>query len=295
LGPEECPRLGRANMSRVVSPQVALSLSALAVAFIFGLVIEMPYCELDNVQYYYYERFPEKTDKADKTIVFIHGAGGNASYWLKQLIGIGRSFHVLAPDLPGHGKSGGAACDNIKDYREFIYKFAVKLVNGCFYLAGHSMGGAVTLEFSLSHPELLEGAILIATGARFSAIHAVLDMIKNGRHNHELVSFAYGQNTPPRLKELALREISATSPVVWFKDFSACKRFDVTPRLSEIQLPALILAGTEDLLTPLKYSRLLECGLPKARMSEIEGAGHMLMLEKPEIINKHIIDFVSSK
>jgi len=259
------------------------------------MVIELPYCEMDNIQYFYYERFPEKTNKADKTIVIVHGAGGNGRYWIKQLIGIGESYHVIVPDLPGHGKSGGVACDEIEAYREFIYKFAVKVIGGCFYLAGHSMGGAVALDFSLCYPEMLEGVVLIATGARFSAIHAILDILKNGRHNHELVNLVYGRNTPSRLKELALKEMSATSPVVWIKDFSACKRFDVTARLSEIQLPALILTGTGDLLTPLKYGRLLENGLPNARMIEIEGAGHMLMLEEPEIINKHIIDFVFSK
>lgn len=258
-------------------------------------MIRVPYCELDNVQYFYYERIPEKTSGVDKTIIFIHGAGGNGSYWTKQLTGIGSSFRVIAPDLPGHGKSGGNSCDSIKAYREFINKFATKVSNGRFYLAGHSMGGAVALDFSLNYPEMLAGVILIATGARFSAINAILEMLKNGRHNHELVDLAYGKNAPPRLRELALREISAVSPVVWFRDFSSCNHFDVSSRLAEIQLPALIITGTGDLLTPLQYGRLLECGMLNARLIEIEGAGHMLMLEKPGIINKHIIDFVSSK
>ncbi|MDF9408676.1 alpha/beta hydrolase [Pelotomaculum isophthalicicum JI] len=255
----------------------------------------MPYCELDNVQYFYYERNPEKTGGVGKTIVFVHGAGGNGSYWTKQLTGLGSNFRVIAPDLPGHGKSAGTSCDSIKAYREFLNKFAAKVIDGGFYLAGHSMGGAVVLDFSLNHPEMLAGVILIATSAKFSAINAILEMLKNGRHNHELVDLVYSKNALPQFRELALREINSVSPVVWFRDFSACKYFDVTSRLSEIQLPALIMTGTGDLLTPLQYARLLECGLPCARLVEIEGAGHMLMLEKPGIVNKHIIDFISSK
>ncbi|OPX92902.1 MAG: putative non-heme bromoperoxidase BpoC [Pelotomaculum sp. PtaB.Bin104] len=151
------------------------------------------------------------------------------------------------------------------------------------------------MDFSLNHPEMLAGVILIATGAKFSAINAILEMLKNGRHNHELVDLVYSKNASLRLRELALREINSVSPVVWFRDFYACRYFDVTSRLPEIQLPVLIITGTEDLLTPLQYGRLLEYELPGARLIGIEGAGHMLMLEKPEIINKHIIDFVSSK
>jgi len=255
----------------------------------------VPYCELDDVRYFYYERFPEKTVKEEKTIFFIHGAGGNGSYWTKQLAGIGSSFRVIAPDLPGHGKSGGASCDSIKAYQEFIKKIASKLSDSRFYLVGHSMGGAVALDFSLHHPEMLAGVVLMATGAKFSAVNAILEMLKNRRYNHELVALVYSQNALSQFRELAIREINSVSPVVWFRDFSACKHFDVTSRLAEIQLPALIITGSADLLTPLKQGRLLECGLPNAKLLKIEGAGHMLMLEEPEIINKHIIDFVSSK
>lgn len=253
----------------------------------------MPYIELEHTRYFYYERFPEKAGQAAKTIVFVHGAGGNGSYWLKQLAVLGLTCRVLAPDLPGHGKSDGTACDEIAAYVEFIHKFVSRLVSSPFFLAGHSMGGAVAQEFALSHPDLLEGLILLATGARFSAVQALLDMIKNGRHNHALTRLVYGDNTSPRLLERALKEIGATSPLVWFKDFSACKRFDATSRLSGIRLPALILTGTADLLTPPHDARLLASGLPNAGMFLIGGAGHMLMLEKPEIVNKQIIDFIS--
>ncbi|OPY57344.1 MAG: 2-hydroxy-6-oxo-6-phenylhexa-2,4-dienoate hydrolase [Pelotomaculum sp. PtaU1.Bin035] len=255
----------------------------------------MPYCEFNNNKYFYYEQLPEKLDSVNKTILFVHGAGGNGSYWIKQLLGVGDKFRTLAPDLPGHGKSGGTACDNIAAYKEFIRKLVDKVIEGRFYLAGHSLGGAVTLDFSLSYPELLEGIILIATGAKFGVLPAILDIFKNGRHNHELVRTAYGKNTPQRMIELGSREMTAVSPAVWFKDFTACDRFDVTSRLAEIQLPALILTGTDDLLTPLKYGRLLKSGLTGARMEEIGGAGHMLMIERPDDINRRIVDFMSLK
>jgi len=255
----------------------------------------MPYCVLDGNQYFYYENIPEKPAEVNKTIIFIHGAGGRGKYWLKQLADIGSKVRALALDLPGHGKSGGSACSSIAAYREFVRKFIDKVVRGRFYLAGHSMGGAITLDFSLNYPELLEGIILIATGARLKVLPAALEVFRSGRHYLDLARIVYGKKAAEQMIELGTKEIAATSPVVWFKDLTACDRFDVTSRLAEIEIPALILAGTDDLLTPLKYSRLLEAGLPNARLRVIEDAGHMLMLEQPGDVNRHIIDFMSLK
>jgi len=255
----------------------------------------VPYYVLDGNKYFYYESLPEKPAGVNKTIIFIHGAGGRGNYWLRQLADIGGKFRALALDLPGHGKSEGSACNSIAAYREFVREFADKIVDGRFYLAGHSMGGAITLDFSLNYPELLEGIILIATGAKLKVLPAILDVFKSGRHYLDLARIVYGKKATEQMIELGTKEIAATSPVVWFKDFTACDRFDVISRLAEIKIPALILAGTDDLLTPLKYGSLLESGLPNARMKVIEEAGHMLMLEKPEDVSRHIIDFMSLK
>lgn len=253
----------------------------------------MPYWELDDTRYFYYSFSPPQG--GGNPIVFIHGAGGNGAHWLKQLIYLKERFQVFAPDLPGHGRSGGAACDQIKQYSDFIHRFATKISGAPFCLVGHSMGGAIALDFSLNHPEMLAGMVLIATGARFSAVNTILEMLKNGRHNTELVKLVYSENALPQFEELAQKEIRAIKSIVWIKDFSACKHFNVVSRLAEIRLPAYIATGSADLLTPLSYGRLLEHNLPQAKFVAVAGAGHMLMLEKPDCINKLIVDFVSSK
>lgn len=227
----------------------------------------MPYFELGSSKYYYYERLPNNADKLTSTIVFVHGAGGHGGEWVNQLYGIGSSCRVVAPDLPGHGKSGGKVCGCIEDYREFISRFIGMLGNDRFYLAGHSMGGAIVLDYALRQPKMLAGIILFSTSARFKAINAVLHLVKSVWENNELVK----------------------------EDFSICKDFDVANRLVDIQIPALVAVGTDDVLTPLKYSRRLVNGLPDAKLVEISGAGHMVMLDKPEIVNECIVEFVSKR
>ncbi|MCL2766146.1 MAG: alpha/beta hydrolase [Peptococcaceae bacterium] len=229
-------------------------------------MFDLPYFKLGNSSHYYYESLPDN-NTFDCTIIFVHGAGGHGGEWINQLRELGKFCRVLAPDLPGHGKSGGTVCNCIEDYREYISQFANKMGKGPYYLAGHSMGGAIVLDYSLQYPKNLIGVILLSTSARFKVINAMLHMVKNVWLNNELVK----------------------------NDFSVCEDFDVTGVLSKIQLPVLVAVGAEDVITPLKYSRRLSEGLNDARLVEITNAGHMVMLDEPDIVNRVIIEFINER
>jgi pimeloyl-ACP methyl ester carboxylesterase len=78
------------------------------------------------------------------------------------------------------------------------------------------------------------------------------------------------------------------APQTIHDDFSACNAFDVTERLGEIRCPTLVICGTEDRLTPVKYATLLAERIPGAELKLIEGAGHMVMTEKPDLVAEAI-------
>lgn len=82
-----------------------------------------------------------------------------------------------------------------------------------------------------------------------------------------------------------------TDPLIYLNDLKSCDRFDIRDNLHRISKPTLIICGSEDSLTPVKYSRFLEENLPQSRLEIINGAGHMVMLEKPEAVNRAIINF----
>jgi pimeloyl-ACP methyl ester carboxylesterase len=63
-------------------------------------------------------------------------------------------------------------------------------------------------------------------------------------------------------------------------------------QLAEINLPVLLICGSADRLTPLKYSRYLQDHLPQAELVEVKGAGHMVMLEAPQKVNRAIASFL---
>lgn len=83
-----------------------------------------------------------------------------------------------------------------------------------------------------------------------------------------------------------------TRPSVLHNDLLACDRFDVMTRLANIHVPALILCGTEDEMTPPRSSQYLKDNLPNAQLHFLEATGHMLMLEQPEAVVKLMKQFL---
>ncbi len=83
-----------------------------------------------------------------------------------------------------------------------------------------------------------------------------------------------------------------TPPAVLYDDFDACNRFDLRQRLGEIAVPALVLSGTDDRMTPPRLCAKLAEALPAGRLVSITGAGHMLMLEQPRQTGEAIAAFL---
>ena len=111
----------------------------------------------------------------------------------------------------------------------------------------------------------------------------------------ELMSgFAYGPDAPEELKCLGQQMMGETSPEVIHGDFLACDAFDVMDRLGEIRVPTLVVAGTADQLTPTKYAHFLTRNIPGAHLVVVEDAGHMAMLERPQVVGEAVTRFVAS-
>ncbi len=250
----------------------------------------MPYVEIDNNKYYYCGN----PHKPGIPVVFLHGSGGNHHHWIYQLKNLPPQINPLVPDLPGHGRSAGKPAGSITVYRKWLRLFikALKLEN--LLLAGHSMGGAIVLEYALHHPEKLQGIILIGTGARLKVLPAFLESLQEGRVPAGLVDFLYGPGAPQNLLKEARREVGSTPAPLYYSDLSACNSFDISSELPDIKAPAQMICGSEDRLTPLKYSNFLQEKLNQGSVAVIPQAGHMVMLEQPDAVNQVISEFAAS-
>lgn len=225
-------------------------------------------------------------------LLFCHGAGGNHRQWLHQLTGLNKQAAPLAVDLPGHGASEGTPAAEVSIYREFIRDFSAALGLNNYILAGHSMGGAIALDYALHYADSLRGLILAGCGARLRVAPPLLEICRAGNVPAELAGFAYGTGAPAELLENARQEMAAVPAQTYLADFTACNSFDCMDRLTEIELPVLLICGSADRMTPLKYSRYLKEQLPRAELVEVDRSGHMVMLEAPQQVNRAITSFL---
>lgn len=250
----------------------------------------MPYIEIRGKRFFY----AGDPGKAGVPVVFCHGSGGSHRHWLYQLKGLGGKANPLAVDLPGHGLSGGEPADNIAAYRSWVHDFRNALDLEPFILGGHSMGGAIALDYALQYPEELAGLILVGTGGRLRVAPAILKSFRSGQVPPSMIDFAYGPEADAELLEKGRSEMAVTPASVFLADFTACDRFDVMEQLHRIDLPSLIICGSDDRLTPVKYSRFLKEHLSRGELVELAGAGHMVMLEAFMEANAAISRFVQN-
>jgi pimeloyl-ACP methyl ester carboxylesterase len=223
-------------------------------------------------------------DSSRPALVLLHGAGGTNLHWPPEIRRL-QGYPVYAPDLPGHGKSMGRGGDSIRYYFGSVRNWmkAVNLERAVF--AGHSMGSAIALSLALEFPAAVLGLGLLGAGARLRVHPQILE--NSAREDTLLTAveivnnWAFSDQAPARLVELATRRMAETPAKVLHGDFLACNEFDVMDRVEEIDQPTLVIVGSEDKLSPERYARFLAGKIPSARLEILPGAGHMLMLEQP--------------
>ncbi len=252
------------------------------------------------VNLYYFSH--EAEDPASTPIILIHGAGGTHLHYPPELRRL-NGYQVAALDLPGHGKSEGLGKQNINDYLKAIQDFMDEINLPAAFIVGHSMGSAIALQLALNTPDRVLGLVLLGSGSRLRVAPSILESTATEATFplavKAIVEWSFSSTTSPRLKELAIERMQETRPTVLHGDFIACNGFDISENLGEIQSPTLIICGTEDKMTPPKYSKSLHEEIPNSELELIEDAGHMVMLEKPrqvaEVIESFIEKFVSSQ
>ena len=229
-------------------------------------------------------------------VLFVHGAGGSCAAWRFQK-GLDKVCEVILMDLPGHGRSPGEGCREIGGYAASVAAAIEENgLAGCC-LAGHSMGGAIAARLALDRPGLLSGLILLGTGARLRVFPEILEGILKDKEKavRGIMGFAFSKKAPPDLVEEGISMMTAAPEEIIHGDFSACDGVDMMKEIGSITLPTLIITGENDMLTPPRYAEYLAAQISGARLSVVPGAGHMVMIEKPEETNRAIEAFIARR
>lgn len=229
-------------------------------------------------------------------VVFVHGAGSNHLIWNSQLAALSGLAHAYALDLPGHGRSGGMGRRTIRGYADVVCAFMDALGIHSAVIAGHSMGGAVAQTLGLENSERVAGLVLVGTGARLRVLPAFLEGAVSDFANtaRKFSDAEFAAAADLRLKELSEQQLSMCDPKVFEGDLVACNTFDLIPLVQEIRVPALVICGKEDWMTPVKYSQFLAGRMPSAQIRIVEGAGHLVMVEKPDEVSHALLEWIPS-
>jgi pimeloyl-ACP methyl ester carboxylesterase len=225
-------------------------------------------------------------------LIFIHGSGGCKEVWHYQTSHFSEAGAVA---LPGHPY--GVPCASVDSYVEWLRGYIRDSGHSHVLLAGHSLGGAITQLYALKYPEDLQGLVIISSGARLRVNAMYLDMLEQAKSNPSILENYFNQSfefIDPELREVLQKRTLENGPTVFLNDMLCCDKFDIMDRVHEIKLPTLVLCGSEDIMTPPKYSKYLTSKIDGAKEIIIEGGTHMIFAEQPMVVNKAIEDFINS-
>lgn len=257
--------------------------------------------------------------KGKETIIMIHGLGSYSPAWKKNIGELSKYYRVIAVDLPGYGKSSKAPHSGLMTfYAAVIAEFIQTLDVGPVNLAGHSMGGQISMVLALEKPELVKRLILVDP-AGFEAFHAgqrnwfkdvmtpnlvrltTVDAIETN-----LASNFYRMPADAKFMiedRIAMRNASDFEGYCLAVSRSVAGMVEepVLDKISKLKMPTLIFFGENDMLIPNRYLNPgFTCKIAEQGASLIEGSklvmvpkcGHFMMFEKPEVFNTETRNFI---
>jgi 4,5:9,10-diseco-3-hydroxy-5,9,17-trioxoandrosta-1(10),2-diene-4-oate hydrolase len=236
-------------------------------------------------------------------VICLHGAGAGAVTWYPSIGPISKSFHVVAPDIVGYGESDkpNAAYDR-PYFSNWLKGFLIEMKIPKAHIIGLSQGGAIALQFAIDNPKMVDKLVLVDSAGlgakvsfwpfvgmlwmnsfpssmanRFNSPY-ILHKPENRDPNHGLYSvavikYAGGKNAFKQGRGSAVSKIPEEL-------------------LQQIKNETLIVWGKDDKLFSAEYCEIAAKIIPNAKFHSIQNAGHLPLMDQPEIFNKILIDFL---
>ena len=245
-------------------------------------------------------------DPAKPSAVFIHGAQNDHSVWaLQSRYFAHHGFNVLAVDLPGHGRSKGAALASV----ELMAAWVLALMDGAgvdqAMLIGHSMGSLIALEASHQAPQRVSRLAMLGTTYPMKVSDALLETSRNDEQaaidmvnifSHSTLAQkpscpGPGFSVMGGARRLMQRMSQINPEQLFYTDFFACNAYANGQVAAEaVRCPVLFIFGSKDMMTPARSTKTLTGAIAHGKVVQVD-AGHALMQEQPDAVLDALIEF----
>lgn len=232
-----------------------------------------------------------------RAIVFLHGEGGSAALWERQVAHFGAAHSPLAVDLPGHGRSSGLlGPESVGAAARLVARVLEAVKAPPAVLVGHGLGGQVALATALDRPQLVRAVMTIGTACKPEVDAGGLERLRQvvqGRLGQQFDTPFFGPSPDFAVMRTFWGEMVKTDPRVRLGDVEAYLASDLRESLGRLTQPVLILQGEADRLCSRARAEELAAGMPNARVAVIEGAGHVAHLEQPDAVHRAIEELLA--
>lgn len=261
-------------------------------------IVDNNYIYVDNEKIYF-ENIGNKNSK--KTVLLIHGASCTGESMRPLAMNLSM-YNVVIIDLPQHYRSEGTARPSVESNSRFI-KDLIKemrkynIVTEDITLAGHSMGGVITLDTAINHNiNEIKRYIIMDSCAKADMPKDFIDKLGQGIFDTSFLNAAFTPYTPQAVLDYfyANTDKLLASVEASYIDFSGSNGYDAVDKLDKVKSPVLILGAELDNITPPELSKQMHDGIEGSQLIIYPKVGHMLPIEKASEISKDIINFIDN-
>jgi 3-oxoadipate enol-lactonase len=246
-------------------------------------------------------------DPVRTPLIFLHGIGGAARAWRAQLSTFGDRYHAIAWDMPGYGGSAPLASASIATLADAFQDFLQQIGADRPVIVGHSIGGMIVQQWLTKFPHSASAVILAQTSPAFGKaegdwqkqfIEARLGPLDRGETMRTLapalVNELVGDDPDMGGMEIA-RDCMGSVPEASYRAMMlALLGFDQRKALGNISVPTLVLSGSKDKNAPAPMMAKMATYIPSATYVELDGAGHLVNLERPHAFNAALDQFLAT-
>ena len=246
-------------------------------------------------------------DPALPPLVFLHGIGGAARAWRGQIEAFSDRYRAMAWDMPGYGGSAPLPAVSIATLADALQDFLRAVGAARPILVGHSIGGMIVQQWLTKYPDIASAVVLAQTSPAFGKadgdwqkefIGARLGPLDRGETMVSLaptlVKELVGDDPDVRGMEIACDCMAAVPEASYRASMLALLGFDQRNALKNIAVPTLVLSGARDKNAPAPMMAKMASYIPAATYVELEGAGHLVNLERPADFNAALDSFLKA-